>query len=61
MPQNDVIKDYSTYLLLEKSFSRNTVEAYLRDLQKLDDFLSARGIALQDADYEALRVFFVLF
>ncbi|MBE6312678.1 MAG: site-specific tyrosine recombinase XerD [Bacteroidales bacterium] len=59
MPQNDVIKDYSTYLLLEKSFSKNTVEAYLRDLQKLDDFLSARGIALQDADYEALRDFVV--
>ncbi|MBD3637494.1 MAG: site-specific tyrosine recombinase XerD [Crocinitomicaceae bacterium] len=34
-------KDYSSYLKIEKSLSPNSVEAYLRDVDKLTQFLDA--------------------
>jgi len=38
------IKDYSTYLKLERNVSRNTVLAYSRDLKKLDSWLTTNDI-----------------
>ncbi|MGL1446872.1 site-specific integrase, partial [Vibrio parahaemolyticus] len=32
-------KGFKAYLQLEKSLSENSVEAYLRDVEKLTDFL----------------------
>lgn len=39
-----IIKKYQQYLKLEKSFSRNTLDAYLTDLDKLLSFLTLEGI-----------------
>jgi integrase/recombinase XerD len=33
------LKEYKGFLLIEKSLSQNSVEAYLRDMQKLLQFL----------------------
>lgn len=37
------IKGFEAYLLMEKSLSRNSIEAYLRDVQKLVEFLEMKG------------------
>ncbi|MDR1584875.1 MAG: tyrosine recombinase XerD [Prevotellaceae bacterium] len=50
---------YHLYLKLEKNLSPNTVEAYERDLSKLETYLSDARIALQDAKPEHLRDFIV--
>ena len=41
--QGLIIKKYQQYLKLEKSLSKNTLEAYLTDLEKLLSFLSAKA------------------
>jgi integrase/recombinase XerD len=40
------LNDYRSYLKLERAFSDNTVEAYLRDVRKLIDFFKLQSIAL---------------
>ncbi|MDI6890069.1 MAG: site-specific tyrosine recombinase XerD [Thermodesulfovibrionales bacterium] len=37
------VKDFLTYLSVERGLSRNTVESYSIDLRKFKDFLSSRG------------------
>jgi integrase/recombinase XerD len=39
----DHLKDFLTYLTVEKGLSRNTVESYHFDLRKFRDFLSSKG------------------
>jgi len=46
-------------LLLEKSFSKNTVDAYMRDLQKLLDFLTEKSKNFLNVDYQTLQDFIV--
>ncbi|MBD1397911.1 site-specific tyrosine recombinase XerD [Pontibacter sp. JH31] len=41
------ITQFEQYLRLEKSLSGNSVEAYLRDIRKLTDFLAFKGITVQ--------------
>ena len=42
---NDMLlRRYVTYLKIEKSFSPNTVEAYLRDLQKLIAYVNSEKL-----------------
>lgn len=43
-------KGFRAYLQLEKSFSRNSIEAYLRDLDKLTQYLQLTGQAQNPAD-----------
>ena len=50
-------RDYRNYLLLEKSFSNNTIDAYLRDLEKLYSFLSGMNLAPQEVKIHHLRAF----
>ena len=52
-----LLKRYHSYLLLEKSFSANTVDAYLRDVEKLFVFLGSSGLQPQEARIEDLRAF----
>ncbi len=40
-----VVKDFLTYLEIEKKTSKNTVEAYYRDIKAFADFLGMRGIS----------------
>lgn len=37
------IKGFEAYLLMEKSLSKNSIEAYLRDVHKLVEFLEMKG------------------
>lgn len=54
---NTILRRYVTYLRLEKSFSPNTVAAYLRDLQKLVDFVTAEKLDILQVTYENLEQF----
>ncbi|MBJ6118718.1 site-specific tyrosine recombinase XerD [Pontibacter sp. BT310] len=44
MTWNITVKQFEQYLRLEKSLSGNSVEAYLRDVRKLTDFLELKGL-----------------
>lgn len=59
MKQNgrDVSKAYQRYLKLERNFTANTVDAYMRDLQKLVDYLRAEGIDPVEVKLEDLQHF----
>lgn len=46
--QELIIKKYRQYLRLEKSLSKNTLDAYLTDLDKLLSFLLLEGIGITD-------------
>lgn len=44
------IKGFKSYLQLEKSLSQNTIEAYLRDIEKFANYLNGEQLSLQPAD-----------
>ncbi len=52
-----VIKKYLQYLKLEKSLSRNTLEAYMTDLDKLLSYLTLEGINVFDVCLNDLERF----
>jgi integrase/recombinase XerD len=53
----NVAKAYQRYLKLERNFTMNTVEAYMRDLQKLVTFLRGEGIEPVKVKLEDLQHF----
>lgn len=53
----NVAKAYQRYLKLERNFTMNTVEAYMRDLQKLVIFLRGEGIEPVKVRLEDLQHF----
>jgi integrase/recombinase XerD len=57
MTNNEIIKKYKRYLLLEKGLSRNTIDAYLTDLQKLADFAKTRECAPEKIRFSHLEEF----
>lgn len=52
-----IIRKYQQYLKLEKSFSRNTLDAYLTDLEKLLHFLEGEQKGILDVTLEDLQHF----
>ncbi len=52
-----IISKYKQYLLLEKSFSKNTLDAYLSDLDKLTSYLILENIDILDVTLEELHGF----
>lgn len=52
-----ILKEYNQYLRLEKGLSKNTCEAYLRDLEKLIIFLIPIGKDFLDCSLEDLESF----
>ena len=54
---NQMIRRYKMYLQLEKAVSPNTLDAYLRDLEKLRQFGQDEGKELTDITYEDLQTF----
>lgn len=49
--------EYHTYLRLERGLSKNSVEAYERDLKKLKDYLESRSIDVDKATFDDLQAF----
>lgn len=52
-----LIKQYQQYLKLEKSLSGNTLDAYLRDLDKLLSFITQEGIEISNITLDDLQRF----
>ena len=55
--QDTVLKKYRQYLLLEKSLSLNTAEAYMDDVLKLISYFSDSGTDLRDVSLDELHEF----
>ena len=54
-----IIRKYQQYLKLEKSLSKNTLDAYMTDLDKLLNFLQSENIEISDVcldDLEQARI-----
>jgi integrase/recombinase XerD len=58
-----MLKDFENYLRLEKSLSRNSIEGYLDDVQKLERFFKEKGKPTQpvNVSYSDLREFLAWF
>ena len=52
-----ILRRYIQYLRLEKSFSPNTLDAYLRDLQKLINYMGTEGIDFRTVNVDQLDQF----
>jgi len=50
MDWNSSIKGFKSYLLLEKSLSGHSIEAYLRDVSKLEQFVSIKNLSLSPTE-----------
>lgn len=55
--QEQIIKKYQQYLRLEKSLSKNTLDAYMTDLNKLLNFLQTENIEVPDVCLSDLERF----
>lgn len=51
----DLIREYLTYLKAEKGLSRNSLDAYTRDLRKLQAWCEKNGIEFSELDERDLR------
>lgn len=52
-----ILRRYMQYLRLERAFTDNTLDAYVRDLQKLTDYYDAEGIDFRTVTLEQLQTF----
>lgn len=50
------IKGFKAYLLLERSLADNTIDAYQRDLYKLDEFLQLREYKISPAEIQTQQL-----
>lgn len=57
MIEDSLSKRYKSYLSLELHLTPNSVDAYLKDLSKLDSYLTAEGISFREVSYENLQHF----
>lgn len=56
---SELSNEYRQYLRLERNMAQNTLEAYLMDLKKLEDYLEKKspGTPAERANYEDLQAF----
>lgn len=52
MEWREALSEYKSYLKLEKSLSDNTLEAYLRDIRKLENFSDKNPIEINKSEVE---------
>ncbi len=57
MVQMSIIRNYHSYLILEKALSDNTVEAYISDVNKLKSYASKMNLEIVRVTYENLQGF----
>lgn len=53
----NVVRAYQRYMKLQRSYTPNTLDAYMRDIGKLLDFLKAEGVSPEDATLSHLQTF----
>lgn len=53
----DYLDNYSKFLKTERKFAKNSLEAYLRDINKLKDYASERSIKASEINTEDIRGF----
>ena len=53
------IKEFKSYLKIERSLSNNTVDAYLRDIKKLQKFAEEKNISDIDITSDDIKEFIV--
>ncbi len=51
------IKDFVSFLKIEKGLAGNSIEAYLNDVKKLEDFSTGLSLGPKDVRYEHLKLF----
>lgn len=54
---DEITKRYRRYLRLERNYSENTLDAYLHDLEKLQNYMSANGLDYRDVQLSDLQTF----
>lgn len=54
-PQRDLIKEFLTYIQVEKGLARHTLESYARDLARLDKWATKSGKQIQELERPDLR------
>lgn len=52
-----IIKSYQRFLKLERNYSPNTLDAYMRDIDKLLTYLTKEGVNVLDVKLEDLQTF----
>jgi len=55
--ENNILKKYRNYLLLEKSLSPNSIDAYMTDVAKLSGFLENESLKAEDVTLDNLQQF----
>lgn len=53
------IKDFVSYLKIEKGLAENSIDAYLNDVKKLEDFATSTSLSPKDVTYNHLQQFVV--
>ena len=56
MDWNSSIKEFNSFLKLERSLSDNSVEAYIHDIKKLTQFLAYKKYSLSPAEIELTQL-----
>tara|TARA_B110000285_G_scaffold29640_1_gene30113 strand:- start:1420 stop:2325 length:906 start_codon:yes stop_codon:yes gene_type:complete len=54
---NRYIKDFVSYLKIERGLAENSIQAYIKDVEKLKDFSEANSHTPQDISYSILKNF----
>jgi integrase/recombinase XerD len=55
--QSSAIVDYLSYAAIEKGLSKNTIEAYRRDLTKFNNFLTSNDLSILDVNAKVIDDF----
>lgn len=55
--KDDIVGKYRSYLLLERSLSSNSIEAYMEDLSKLVNFIENEQLELREIKLDDLQQF----
>ena len=46
MKWEKLIKDFKNYLIIERNLSKNTIDSYLFDIEKLKSFLNSENLKI---------------
>ena len=55
--QSSAIVDYLSYAAIEKGLSKNTIEAYRRDLTKFNNFLASNDLSILEVNTKVIDDF----